>query len=243
MKKSLAGLLFFFATSISAQTHFSPGYVIKSNGDTLHGFLQEEFRPNILTSLQFKDTSSPIETFTPEELKSFAYERGGIYKSISFRNSLDATTDTAEICFALQLVEGNYNLFSFIRKGQTYFVIKGNGLSYFLYNDVTNGNGEVLVEGNYSSRLRSLGASCKQASLISQEIDYSEKQIAVFINKLNNCISPGTSSVNHFKEAKIDIRFAAFAGGIYIDRYRNQVTLDGAAVLTYPQLSRNMSVH
>src|SRR5580704_6969727 len=123
---------------VSGQKEFTPGYVIKISGDTMHGYLQEEIRSEIHSKV----------TFTPSELKLFKYESGNLYRTISFINTLEDTSKSQTL-FARQLVEGVYNLYSYVLQEQTYFVVLGNGESYFIYNSIYANLGDRLRDGNY----------------------------------------------------------------------------------------------
>ncbi|SRR5579871_614143 len=236
-------LLIAISFSSFAQT-FSPGFIVKTNGDTLNGYLQEELRADIVNTIKFKtdNSSSSIQTFTPQEVTAFRYGSGDLYKSISFKNTLSDSA-SSRTCYALQLVTGFYNLYCYIENEQTYFVVLGNNISNFLYNSVENTNGETKIEGNYISRLQLLAASCSERSLHSLEITYSEKEISSFVNKLNNCIAPNTSSTNYYQKAKTRMGVTFFAGGIVLGKNRSQFTADAALSITYPQLSKNLSIN
>src|SRR5580704_14071252 len=135
---------------VSGQKEFTPGYVIKISGDTMHGYLQEEIRSEIHSKVKFKTSESDliIQTFTPSELKLFKYESGNLYRTISFINTLEDTSKSQTL-FARQLVEGVYNLYSYVLQEQTYFVVLGNGESYFIYNSIYANLGDRLRDGNY----------------------------------------------------------------------------------------------
>jgi hypothetical protein len=244
MKPLSTAILLCISIYASAQTNFTPGYIVKSSGDTLRGYLQEELRKDILFSIKFKvnNTSTSFETFTSTNIMGFKYESGDLYKSISFKNTLNDTA-AVQTSFALQLVTGPYNLYSYIENEETYFVVLGNNVSYFIYNTVTDNSGLVKIEGNYSSRLQALAVSCHDRSLHSDLITYNEKDISDFIYKLNNCIAPNSSSTNHYQKQKALMSVSLFAGGISVGKNRNQLTGDLALRIIYPQLSKNVSLN
>ena len=241
MNRLPIALLLCISICASAQTNFTAGYIVKANGDTLRGYLQEELRKDLLFSIKFKpgSTSTAFETLTPADITSFKYESGDVYKLISFKNTLNDSTP-AQTCFALQLVTGPYNLYSYIENEEIYFVVIGNNVSYFVYNTTTDNSGQIKNEGNYLSRLLAMAASCNDRSLHSDQLTYNEKDISDFVNKLNNCIAPGSSSTNHYQKAKAITQLSIFAGGFSVGKNRNQLTGDIAFRVTYPQLSKNV---
>jgi opacity protein-like surface antigen len=229
----------------SAQTTlFTAGYIVKQDGDTVQGYLQEEIRTKLLYQVKFKagDLGAAVQTFTPADIMLFKYEPGNLYKAITFFNAV-ADASPSKTCFALQLVSGTYSLYSYLADDQTYFVTIGNGVSYQLYNAVYNTNGSLDKEGNFISRLELLSATCLSRALHADQIPYNEKEIAKFIFDLNNCISPNSASNNYYQKPKTITQFSAFVGGIVLGKNKNQFTADVALKLTYPQLSRNVSIN
>jgi hypothetical protein len=237
-------LLLCISICTSAQTNFTAGYIIKTNGDTLHGYLQEELRSQLVFQLQFKtdNTNSSVETFTTNEVKAFKYEKGDLYKKITFKNTLP-DSGYMETIFALELVEGAYNLYSYIFNEQTYFIVDASGTSYFLYNSVFNANGAIVTEGNYISRLSVLAAVCPNRSFNAEQLNYAEKDISKYIFDLNNCISPNAASINRYQKPKTITQITIFAGAIVLGKNRNQFTSDVALRIIYPQLSKNIFIN
>jgi hypothetical protein len=243
MKRLPIALLLCISIYSSAQTNFAAGYIVKTDGDTLHGYLQEEIRSQLVFEIQFKteNSNSSFQTFTTNDVKAFKYETGNHYKKITFKNTLP-DSGYMETVFALELVEGAYNLYSYILKEETYFIAEGNGASYFLYNTTYNANGAVLIEGNYISRLGVLAAACPNKSFNTEQLNYAEKDISKYIFDLNNCLSPNTASINHYQKPKAVSQIVLFAGGIILGKNKNQVTADAAMRLMYPQLSKDLFI-
>jgi len=237
-------LLLCMAIYSPGQTNFSPGYVVKTSGDTLRGYLQEELRNQLVFQVQFKaNINNPsFKTLSLKDIDAFNYASGDSYRKITFRNTLP-DSGYQETVFALILVKGSYNLYSFILKEETYFIVEGNGTSYFLYNSTFNGNGAIITEGNYTSRLGVLAAACTRASLNPEQLNFNEKDLSKFVFDLNNCISPNSATINLYQKPKTTSQFALFAGGMILGKNENQASVDAALRLTYPQLSNNVSIN
>jgi hypothetical protein len=243
MNRLPIALLLCISIYSSAQNNFAEGYIIKTNGDSLHGYLQEELRNQLVFQIQFKtdNPNSSFQTFTTNDVKAFKYVTGNQYKKITLKNTLP-DSGYMETVFALELVEGSYNLYSYILKDETYFVAEGNGAYYFLYNTTYNANGAILIEGNYISRLGVLAAACPNKSFNTEQLSYAEKDISKYIFDLNNCLSPNTASINHYQKPKAISQIVAFAGGMILGKNKDQVTADIAMRLMYPQLSKDLFV-
>ncbi|HLY69471.1 MAG TPA: hypothetical protein VKR53_07060 [Puia sp.] len=243
MKRLPIALLLCISIYSSAQNNFVAGFIVSTNGDTLHGYLQEELRNQLVFQIQFKtDKSNPsIQTFSTNDVKSFKYETGDSYRKLTFKNTFP-DSGYVETVFAMELVEGAYHLYSYILKEETYFIVEGNGVSYLLYNTTYNANGAVLTEGNYIARLGVLAASCPNKSFNTEQLNYGEKDISKYIFDLNNCLSPNTAAINHYQRPKAISQIVVFAGGIILGKNKNQVTADAAMRFTYPQLSKDLYI-
>jgi hypothetical protein len=230
--------LLLFSLPSFAQTKFTPGYIVKTNGDTVRGYLQEEIRKDLLYGVKFDrdNNNSSAETFTPANLKAFGYSSGDIFRSVIFTNTL-GDSSVSQNCFALLLVEGENNLYSYVNGEKTYFIVSTGGVSIFLYNADYDNNGFVKTEGNYASRLIQMGSRCK-TKLYPERIQYGEKEITKFIQELNNCISPNKVSVSHYVKQKMTTQLILLASGLPLgDKY--QLAFDGLVRFTTPQISKN----
>jgi hypothetical protein len=118
---SLTFLLFaLLSYALKAQSDFQPGYVLKSNGDTLKGFI--DLRNNELCSkkciFKQKEESQPIE-FLPEEIKAYRFIDGKYYIS------KQVTIDSVPKMFFLEiLVEGKANVYALLNDNVNYFFIE-----------------------------------------------------------------------------------------------------------------------
>ncbi len=155
---------------------------------TVKGLVQKTIFDKLCAEVHFKaGQNSPLQTFVPGTINSFSIDED-IFRTVVFQNtSLDpVTTDTS---FAKQLVLGKYELYSFTRRERPFFIVRDQSTSSLLFNTAYNGHGDVDQEGNYTSRLGLLKSQCATDFWTSQTIDYTEKDIASYISKLNNCIA------------------------------------------------------
>ena len=72
---SLSAILFFI--SGIAQKKFTPGYITKNNQDTVHGYLQEEIKKDLVDQVAFKNdlSASTISHFKADEISGFGIKR------------------------------------------------------------------------------------------------------------------------------------------------------------------------
>jgi hypothetical protein len=224
-----------------SQKGFSPGWIIKTNGDTVQGYLMEEVRKNILETIKFRPDSinTPIEIFSVTEVRAFKYQGGNLYQPISFLNSSkDLSTD--DTCFARALVSGTYSLYEVAKEGKTFYVIKGDNASYFLFNTSYYTNGELEREGNYLVQLNQIATTSNATNLHYERVGYTQKEMTNFIIQVDNYISPHNLATSFYHKPKQEIHVVVFAGGLPLGS-RSQLSFDAAVRFGFPQIEPGIS--
>jgi len=230
----LCAAAFIYIISFAQKINAS-GYIVNNAGDSIHGFLQEEVKSEIVKQIKFssqKDATGNV--FAPSDLKSFAYDNGNIYKSISFKSTLNEVPESKNY-FAKQLVSGEFDLFAYVEDEATYFVILNIDSTYFLYNSTYTALGTEKTTGNFYQSVIHLGAYCDKMKSTDWVV-YNEKTVAKFIAELNQCMAPEKASTIYYHSPKI--RYAPFA---YIGGFpgkENQVTAEGGVAISSPQISK-----
>jgi hypothetical protein len=111
--------LFLLSLASTAQNPFSPGVIVKKNGDTLYGYLQFQTERDLTNGVRFKkDDHSDFRVFTVGEIQSFRYDKGALYKAISYVN-VSGDNPKTETRFAKALVSGSYELIVLQTKSNT----------------------------------------------------------------------------------------------------------------------------
>jgi hypothetical protein len=238
MKRLILLSLTALMCSISfAQKINVPGYIVKNSGDSVHGFLQEEIRSEIVKQVKFSSQQNASGSmFTPADLKSFGYDNGDIYKSISFK-STNGDVPEQKNYFARELVTGEYNLFSYTEKETNFFVIISSDSTYFLYNSAYDALGKETTTGNFYQSIVHFGAYCEKMTSTSWVV-YNEKSVTKFISELNQCVAPEKINTSHYHQAKIKYAPFAFVGGFPGKEY--QITIEGGVALSSPQFSKKI---
>jgi hypothetical protein len=242
MKKlTITALLLFIFLSSFPQKNFFPGWIQMSKGDTLHGYLQQEIRKDIIETINFKaeGESSDFKRFTVAEVQSFKYDEGNLYRTITFTNSASENA-VDQTCFARQLVAGIYSLFEIIKSERTFYIIRNENTDYFLYSSIFGVSGALEKEGNYLNQLIQLATTCNGPNLHPERVDYTNKDLLRFVLELNNCNSPGSTSINYYHKTKTVARLFVFAGGLPLGN-RSQLTADLMGRFVYPQIDPRLS--
>jgi hypothetical protein len=233
--------LSFISSCIYSQKGFSPGWIVKTSGDTVQGYLMEEVRKNILETIKFRPDSinSPIQVYAVSEIRSFKYQDGNFYQTINYINS-SKERFTDDTCFARLLVGGSYNLYEVAKDGKTFYIIKGENASYFLFNTSFYTNGELEREGNYLVQLSQLVTTCNATNLHPERVGYTQKEMTGFVLQLDNYISPHNAATSFYHKPKQEIHVVIFAGGLPLGS-RSQLTFDAELRIGFPQIEPGMS--
>src|SRR6478736_5043248 len=105
---ALIGLItLFFSVSLQGQNDFRPGYIIKSSGDTLKGWVAYREGQSQYTECHYKPTAKESESisYQPQELKGYGFDKEGNYLVRPF-----TVKDQEEMVFAKILAHGKLNL-------------------------------------------------------------------------------------------------------------------------------------
>jgi opacity protein-like surface antigen len=231
-------VLALYSISSLAQDAFSPGYIIDNHGDTVRGNLQNSTQRNLTQQVSFtrKQGASPTG-YKPGEIRSFQYEQGDIYRTITFVNTIDGKNQQ-ETLFGHSLVSGKYDLYSIREEGELHFVVKRDTATYFLYTDKVTGN--LVTKGNYLNQLNFLSTGCEAVNRKVESTPFTEQSLTAFVQAVDLCLEPGSVQTNYHKpHAKSSI--FVFAGGLPLGNDKTQLTFDAALRLAYPRIDPKLS--
>jgi hypothetical protein len=128
-KYRLLIIILFFTTIVNAQTDFRKGYIIKSEGDTVLGFI--DYRDDKLMSMvcKFKaNENSEVITYNPTDIQSFRFPDSKFYIS----KEIDG-----KVYFLRFLLKGKVNIYSMRDAiGDHYYIEKeGAGIRELPYEE------------------------------------------------------------------------------------------------------------
>ena len=227
----------------SAQNHFFEGYIVKAPGDTVKGYIKEDMNSHLADQVLFKaNTSENVIPYTAKDIKAFGFE-GNIFRALNYFDEVDSMQKER---FGKLLVEGYYTLYElyFSVADHYFYVTSQQGKNFFLYDDRLGITVEGSKKGNYRNHLYFIGQSCPNAMNTVETMTFSERDVAKFVQKANNCLQPGSSSLMHIKKAKMKYKGVyLFAGGIPLGKLGNEVM--GQLMVRYvsPSISRNASLN
>ena len=112
-------LLLILAQFVCAQTDFQSGYIVKLNGDTLHGLVNFQKEALNISSCNFKSFEIAVPfRYAPENIKGYGIIHGKQYISITLQQ---------KHFFAEYIVQGKISLLYLTKKGKQYFILLPDG--------------------------------------------------------------------------------------------------------------------
>ncbi len=211
---------------IFAQDYYIKGYIIKQNGDTTHGFINDldwYYNPDIIEFRE--DSASVIIRYTPKDITEFRTKKN-FY--ISYKGNVDLTPvrhedlhedleiyyDTVST-FLKVLNKGKLNLYeyhSFNPKKYIYLIQKENEkITELIYQrKMYLKNGKRLIQTNefYKNQLESYLFECKNAVKSIYSAKYNLYSISKRVNIYNTCGSENEPEyyiqANIYKETEKD---------------------------------------
>ena len=232
-------ILCLLCSTLPAQQIFESGYIINPGGDTVKGFIKADLESDLISVAKFKkDEGSELKEFGPTELRGFGIGKD-IYKSMRFVNTAeDSITETA---FVKQLVKGEYNLYAYRKPDRFFYLLQKDTILYFLYDEVSRGTGEIIQKGNYFNYLNLIAVPCEKLTNLVGRVGYNDKDMAVFISKVDNCETPGIAT-NYYQKPKTLVQPMIFAGGLPAGDM-NQFTASFILHITLPRIDKKTSVN
>lgn len=204
--RTLTLLLFstFFQLAI-CQENFLPGYIIKLNGDTLHGYIDYQnwdINPN---KISFKSTlSNEKSDYTPIDIKEFRVNNE-IYESanIKFETSSNNTNDLSrspkfafenDHTFLQALIKGEKSLYLYKNKdnAKEQFYIKEDSLfellMYRKYLNVLSNNIVTSENKKYIGQLAVYFQNCPTIYSKIEKTEYKSNSLEKLFDLYYNCI-------------------------------------------------------
>jgi len=204
-------LLTFFSLTVFAQSNYHAGYVVKSSGDTLKGFIDYRdwsFSPFSIDFKTNKDDKQP-QSFDPGTINGFGVT--GTEDYISYRglvsndrnrfpdlaNMLDTTKVPAAIFLRRIASGGNVSLFSQSDTKKTrYFIAERNGVPVELkyneyYNDQRDAVQRAFFHGQLIIYINKYNSGNKQLNEQAEQTKFDEQQLIKIVNEINGNTAVG----------------------------------------------------
>jgi hypothetical protein len=233
---------FSFSTIAFAQNALTPDYIVRNNGDTLRGIIEDHPQYELWESVGYKSRKEDrqFQEFTTGDIRSIQ-SNGQLYKPVTFKNTqIDAPGVYSG--FGKLLMEGYYELFHIYQNNESYFVVRHDTSTFFLYQR-TDDDG-LPMHGAYQNLLNYFSSDCPVNKKI-LKTNFNEKELSDFLLQVNACLGKGSAQVgvSHFQNPPAKLNFVLFAGGFPGSSSKSQYVIDGEASLSFPQWDRKVSLN
>lgn len=233
----LFGLFF----SVHAQVRDLPGYIVRNSGDTLRGLLREQGTDESAKRISFRATAadSDYQVYTPNEVKSYQYTDGNLFRAITFPDTRKEGV-VSETVYGKLLVGGEFDLYTFTEGDVLYFLVRKDTGFYLLYDDDIHA--APYVKGNFRNELNFFATSCDASNWNIEAMNYSIRTMMNFFQKLDACVNPGRAVADYYHKAKVNAHVYAYFGGMPLgisSQYSGEIRLR----LIWPQVNPNASIN
>ena len=199
-------LLLIFALSV-VQTRaqvYEPGLLVRANGDTLRGEIENNFWTEPPTLIRFRTASKgPVVVFKPRQLRAVCFNDGRRFRyealpidyaaetrldRLPQRNFTNIRTDSL---LAEVLVEGPASLLRVALLSTTHYLVRRTGqpvldMSERRYvSQVPNGASGVIEGNNFKSQLLLYFGDCPAASGLAQKVAFTPDALAAVVQAYN----------------------------------------------------------
>jgi hypothetical protein len=221
------------------QQPFKKGWIVNNSGDTIHGYIQGETEELLEQSITFKDPAGATKVMSVGDLKEFGFDGENVFRSVNYIDPLDSLKSKTH--FAKFMLQGEYQLFSFQRKDDLYFIVSTKDTSYLLYDDVKTHMGEVIERGNYQSLLSFFARECSKVSSTTANTEFSERALLSFFVSLEKCRNNLNGTVIHYSKSKFQKNIILFAGGFQIDKH-SEILVQALGQFVLPSINEKASL-
>jgi hypothetical protein len=220
------------AGSALAQS-FEPGFIVRANGDTLRGEVENDFWVAAPTFIRFRPTvTSPTELLQPRQLRAVSFTGGRYFRyealpldhaaetrlnNLAYGNYVDIKVDSvlAEVLLTgpielLRVVMPGATHYAFIRPGQP--VLSLSERQYL--RKAATGAWQITDGNNYHGQLELYFGDCPAAVAAAQSAPFTAPGLAAVAQAYAASCAPSMPPVRSWLALAQPRRRAAFQGGV-----------------------------
>ena len=212
---------------------YEPGLLVRSNGDTLRGEIENGFWVEPPTFIRFRATAeSPSQLFQPRQLRAVSFAGGRYFRyealpidhaATVHLNPLDTSTQPdvrLDSLLAEVLLEGPVMLWRVVRPGSTHFLLRRPNqpvldLCERRYVRLNASGSRQLVEGNnYRGQLKIYFGDCSTAVATAQAALFTAAGIAAVVRAYHETCLPNPPLVHSWLDKATVRRRMTLQGGL-----------------------------
>lgn len=234
----LTRLLFLFLVigSISYRSHaqvYEPGLLVRSNGDTLRGEIENEFWEEPPVFIRFRPAAgSASELFKPRQLRAVVLTTGRYFRYEALPIDHAATTQLANLqnlnptdvrvdtLLAEVLLEGPVMLWRVVRPGSTHYLVRRPGqpvldMAERRFLRENPAGGRALLDGNnYRGQLGVYFGDCPAATAAAEKAPFTAAGVAAVVQSYTQACSPARAPLRSWVAQAAPRRRMAVQGGV-----------------------------
>lgn len=237
----LAFVFFSFSHSARAQA-YEPGFLVRGNGDTLRGEIENGFWVEPPEFIRFRTAAdAPGQLFQPRQLRAVSFTGGRYFRFGAFPIDHAAETQLGKLprsnfsyvvidsLLAEVLIEGPASLLRVALPGTVHFLVSAPGqplleLSERQYlRKGENGAWFVADGNNYKNQLVLYFGPCSAASAAVQAAPFTAAGLAAVVQAYNLTCTPSQQPGRSWLQRAAPRRRLSFQGGVLVGARYNRV--------------------
>ncbi|MEM8528972.1 MAG: hypothetical protein AAGG68_30345 [Bacteroidota bacterium] len=195
-------LLLCHQLSFAQSQEYLKGYMITTTQDTIHGYIKDDRRINLLEQFSFKSAQDEsAKTVSNSEAVTFHFEPSFYFDLINV-----GTADAPEQKFLQQLVDGYVDLYQY-PNGEfiDYVLIRENGEQLLIAKRDVQTDIRYKADKRYFGQLKYFFRDCSDIAANTKSINYDEKTLKSLIKKYNRCVRPDEQGIEMDSKRKLNI--------------------------------------
>ena len=221
------------------QDVFTKGYIVAGK-DTVRGYIKQDLDERLAEGITFKNQAGISKVLTVSDINFFGFDDGFRFGVVSYVDPHEGSNK--KIHFAKILMQGPYDLFSFRKRDDLYFVVRRSDSSYLLYDDERTTLGDVVEKGNFRNFLAFFGRECSKTNLDIANINFTEPGLVTFFKKLEACQRIlNTATISYFK-SKTERHILVMAGGFSVNQ-KSDLVVEALLQLALPSVNKKASIN
>lgn len=246
----LAACCFLGALPGFAQT-YEPGLLVRSNGDTVRGEIENNFWVDPPKSIRFRRAAhEPTERLRPSQLQAVLFTSGRYfrYEKLPIDHASETRLDRlpqgyhpnvqVDSLLAEVLLEGPASLLRVARYSATHYVVRRSGqavlsLSERKYLSASRaGNGKMTITdgNNYRAQLEQYFGDCPAAGRAAATAAFTPEGLVAVVQAYNAACTAGQPAARTWLIPATQVRRAAWRGGVLAGgRYLRRASLPSHA--------------
>ena len=217
---------------VAAQT-YEPGLLVRSNGDTLQGEIENGFWVEPPTFIHFRRAAgSLVELFQPAQLRAVSFAGGRYYHYQALELDHLATTQVGELprgnfrylktdsLLAEVLLAGSVSLLRVVRPGSTHYVVQRPGRPalelaerQYLW-EGPSGGWQIMQGNNYRDQLKLYFIDCPAATQIAKNADFTAAGLVAVAQAYATACTTARQPAQSWLAQARPRRHGSFQGGI-----------------------------